>query len=99
MLVIQVLLGLIPLLGIVWILVSGTLATVDGLFTSLILLTISGVLMLNPMLHMRTRMLKLREERKKSTAAALQKTESAKSTPAAQVQKTSDSPQPQKTTS
>jgi len=33
----------IPLLGVVWILLSGTLTTVDGLFMSLILLAISGI--------------------------------------------------------
>ena len=37
------LLALVPLLGIVWILLSGSLFTVDGLFMSLILLTISGL--------------------------------------------------------
>ena len=37
------LLALIPLAGIGWILVSGTLFTVDGLFMSLILLTMSGI--------------------------------------------------------
>lgn len=99
MLVIQVLLGLIPLLGIAWIFVSGTLATVDGLFMSLILLTISGVLMLNPMLELRARMRKLREGRKKSTAPAEPKPQPVKSTSGVPVQKASESPQPQKTTS
>ncbi len=98
MLVIQVLLGLIPLLGIVWIFVTGTLATVDGLFMSLILLTISGVLMLMPMLELRARVLKSREDRKKSVAPAEQKV-TAKTSAAAQSQKASESPQPQKTTS
>jgi len=36
-------LAFIPLLGVAWILLSGSLFTVDGLFMSLILLTISGV--------------------------------------------------------
>jgi hypothetical protein len=36
-------LAFLPLLGIVWILISGMLFTVDGLFMSLILLTISGI--------------------------------------------------------
>lgn len=35
--------ALLPLLGIAWILISGSLFTVDGLFMSLILLTISGI--------------------------------------------------------
>jgi len=40
---IALLLALIPLAGIAWILLSGTLFTVDGLFMSLILLTMSGI--------------------------------------------------------
>jgi hypothetical protein len=40
---ISLLLALVPLAGIGWILVSGTLFTVDGLFMSLILLTMSGI--------------------------------------------------------
>ena len=47
MLLISILLGLIPLAGITWIVVSGTLTTVDGLFESLIMLSISGVFFLN----------------------------------------------------
>ena len=47
MLLISILLGLIPLAGIGWIIVSGTLTTVDGLFESLIVLSISGVFFLN----------------------------------------------------
>lgn len=43
----SILLGLIPLVGIAWIIVSGTLTTVDGLFESLIMLSISGVFFLN----------------------------------------------------
>ena len=47
MLLISILLGLIPLAGIGWIVVSGTITTVDGLFESLIMLSISGVFFLN----------------------------------------------------
>jgi len=47
MLFISILLGLIPLAGIGWIVVSGTLTTVDGLFESIIMLSISGVFFLN----------------------------------------------------
>ncbi len=39
----SLLLALIPFLGFVWIALHGSLATVDGLFTSLILLAISGL--------------------------------------------------------
>ena len=47
MLLISILLGLIPLAGIGWIVISGTITTVDGLFESLIMLSISGVFFLN----------------------------------------------------
>jgi hypothetical protein len=55
MLLISILLGLIPLAGIGWIVVSGTLTTVDGLFESLILLSISGVFFLNAFWELRDR--------------------------------------------
>jgi hypothetical protein len=47
LLVTSVVLALLPLLGIVWIVFYGTITTVDGLFNSLILLSISGILILN----------------------------------------------------
>jgi hypothetical protein len=47
MLLISILLGLIPLAGIGWIIATGTITTVDGLFESLIMLSISGVFFLN----------------------------------------------------
>jgi hypothetical protein len=47
MLLLSILLGLIPLAGIGWIVVSGTITTVDGLFESIIMLSISGVFFLN----------------------------------------------------
>ena len=53
MLVISVVLGVLPLLGIVWTFVTGTVATVDGLFMSLILLTLSGLFFLNAFLECR----------------------------------------------
>jgi hypothetical protein len=49
----SVLLGIIPLLGIVWIFVSHTLTTVDGLFMSLILLALSGIFFFNALLEFR----------------------------------------------
>jgi hypothetical protein len=51
----SILLGLIPLAGIAWIIVSGTLTTVDGLFESLIMLSISGVFFLNAFWELRER--------------------------------------------
>ena len=47
MLLISVILCLVPVLGVLGIGLSGWLATVDGLFTSLILLAMSGVFLLN----------------------------------------------------
>ncbi len=53
LLVLSVVLGLIPLAGVAAIVVSGWIATVDGLFTSLILLSMSGVFFLNTFLEAR----------------------------------------------
>ena len=52
-----ILLGLlagIPLLGVLWIALSGSLTTVDGLFMSLILLTMSGILGMTALFELRT---------------------------------------------
>lgn len=43
----------IPLLGIVWIILSGSLTTVDGLFMSLILLAMSGILGMTALFELR----------------------------------------------
>jgi hypothetical protein len=53
MLLLSVVLGLLPLLGIVWTILNGTITTVDGLFMSLILLTLSGLFFLNALLECR----------------------------------------------
>lgn len=53
MLAISLILGILPLLGVVWTLTSGMITTVDGLFMSLILLTLSAVFMLNAYWEMR----------------------------------------------
>lgn len=53
MLAISLVLGILPLLGVVWTLMNGMITTVDGLFMSLILLTLSGVFMLNAYWEMR----------------------------------------------
>jgi hypothetical protein len=52
MLVISLILALVPLLGIVWVVLSGTITTVDGLFMSLILLAMSGILVLNALIEL-----------------------------------------------
>jgi hypothetical protein len=47
MLALSLVLAILPLLGVVWTLANGMITTVDGLFMSLILLTLSGIFMLN----------------------------------------------------
>lgn len=47
MVVLSVVLGIIPLLGVAWTIKQGTITTVDGLFASLILLALSGIFFLN----------------------------------------------------
>jgi hypothetical protein len=68
MTLLSILLGIIPLLGIAWTLSNGTITTVDGLFMSLILLTLSGILFLNAGLDIRKRL------RSKSPAPSARKT-------------------------
>ena len=55
MLLVSIVLGIIPLFGIAWIIATGTIKTVDGLFMSLILLTLSGVFFLNAFWELRDR--------------------------------------------
>lgn len=58
-LALSLLLGILPLVGVVWIFLSGMItlyppsATVDGLFMTLILLTVSACLLLNACWEMR----------------------------------------------
>jgi hypothetical protein len=65
MLLLSVILGVVPLMGVAWIVLKASVTTVDGLFMSLILLTLSGILFLNAFLEVRGRM--------KKSAALLQK--------------------------
>jgi len=53
MLIISLVLAILPLLGIVWTLMNGLITTVDGLFITLILLTLSAVFLLNAYWEMR----------------------------------------------
>jgi len=53
MLVISVLLAVVPLLGIAWIVLYGSITTVDGLFMSLILAAMSGIVGLNILIELR----------------------------------------------
>jgi len=52
---ISIVLGTIPLGGIVWIVLSGAITTVDGLFMSMILFCLSGIFYLNATLELRDR--------------------------------------------
>jgi hypothetical protein len=54
-LVLSILLALVPLLGVLWIVLNGSVTTVDGLFMSLILLAMSGIVGLNVLLELRKR--------------------------------------------
>jgi len=67
MLVLSLVLGIVPLMGVAWIVLKASVMTVDGLFTSLILLALSGILLLNAFLEVRGRL-------KKSAAPSAQKT-------------------------
>ena len=75
MLVLSVILGILPLLGVGWIFASGMIsfwppsATVDGLFMSLILLTLALCFLLNAYWEMRDQGL-LKFAQKKQVAAA-----------------------------
>jgi hypothetical protein len=46
-------LGILPLVGVAWTVMNGMITTVDGLFMSLILLTLSGTFLLNAYWEMR----------------------------------------------
>lgn len=54
-LLIAIVFCLAPLAGIAWIIVAGSITTVDGLFMSLILLSLSGVFLLNVFWEMNDR--------------------------------------------
>ena len=52
-LVLSLVLGILPLLGVAWTLANGMITTVDGMFMILILLTLSAVFLLNAYWEMR----------------------------------------------
>jgi uncharacterized membrane protein len=70
MLAISVVLGIVPLFGIAWTIMTGTIKTQDGLFMSLILLTLSGVFFLNAFWEMRDRGMMAFLHTKKAAAPA-----------------------------
>jgi hypothetical protein len=65
-LLISITLGLIPLAGIGWIIATRTITTVEGMFMSLILLTLSGIFFLNAFFELRERGLFARLQKNKS---------------------------------
>ena len=69
MLLLSVLLGLVPLAGIALIIATGSILNVDGLFMSLILLTLSGIFFLNAFFELRDRGLLPFLSKGKATAA------------------------------
>src|SRR6266478_6662254 len=70
MLVISIVMGIVPLLGIAGTIATGTVTTVDGLFMSLILLTLSAVFFLNAFWELRDRGALAFLDKKKAAAAA-----------------------------
>jgi uncharacterized membrane protein len=71
MLVISIVLGVVPWFGIAWTVTTGTIKTQDGLFMSLILLTLSGVFFLNAYWEMRDKgMLTFLQKKKEAAPAA-----------------------------
>src|SRR5260370_42134310 len=70
MLVISIVMGIVPLLGIAWTIATGTVTTVDGLFMSLILLTLSAVFFLNAYWELRDHGALAFLDKKKVAAAA-----------------------------
>jgi len=55
LLLLSIVLGVVPLAGIAWILLVGSITTVDSMFMSLILLTLSGLFFLNAFWEFRDR--------------------------------------------
>ena len=53
MVVLSVVLGIIPLLGVAWTIKQGTITTVDGLFVSLILLALAAIFFFNAFMEVR----------------------------------------------
>jgi hypothetical protein len=78
----SVILALIPLAGIAYIALFGSLPTVDGLFMSLILLTISGIFLLNVLLELKARREPKAAAAKGSTTATAQRSVTAPASPA-----------------
>ncbi|MGC1372977.1 MAG: hypothetical protein WA824_12645 [Candidatus Sulfotelmatobacter sp.] len=74
MLALSLVLGILPLAGVVWTLTNGMITTVDGLFLTLILFALSGTFLLNVYWELRDRGM----VGKKKAAAAAPKAPAAK---------------------
>ena len=57
MLALSLVFGLVPLAGIAWAALNGMITTVDGLFMSLIMLALSGILFLNVFMEVRKKLI------------------------------------------
>ena len=68
MFVLSILLGMVPLLGIARIVINGTITTVDGIFMSLIMLALSGILFLNLYLEARKKFILKKAPRAQKTS-------------------------------
>ena len=68
MLVISIILGVVPWFGLAWTVTTGTIRTQDGLFMSLILLTLSAVFFLNAFWELRDKGALAFLQKKKATA-------------------------------
>jgi hypothetical protein len=68
MLVLSILLGMVPLLGIARIVINGTITTVDGIFMSLIMLALSGILFMNVYLEARKKFILKKAPRAQKTS-------------------------------
>jgi hypothetical protein len=75
MLLLSLLLSILSLAGIVWIIIVGSLLSVDGLFMSLILATLAGIFFLNVLLECRDHGLIGKNKGASSRVATVSKTD------------------------
>ena len=80
MLIISIVMSILPLFGIVWTIATGSIKTVDGLFMTLIMLTLSGTFFLNAYWELRDRGMLAFLHRKPKTPVGKEKGTSPSST-------------------
>lgn len=68
MLALSILLALVPLAGVAQIAMNGAISTVDGLFMGIIMLTLSGILLLNVYLEARKKFILKKAPRAQKTS-------------------------------